>query len=157
MLYLTNCVLPGKDLGSFLFYLVTIHCPMSSIREPKNYEIMKKVIVFDVENVLFNVKNVEKWIKSSDERMEGMNGFERMEEMKKRESYLKGSLMKCRMFDGVKERKTFRFTLPARLTFSNILDLPKVIRQASSLIASRRKKSCATCSMKSMSMQSTRK
>lgn len=65
--------------------------------------IMKKVIVFDVEKVLFNVKNVEKWLKGSDERLNGVSEFERVEELKKRESYLKGSVKKCRMYEGVKE------------------------------------------------------
>lgn len=85
------------------------------------YRVMKNVVVFDVENVMFNVKNVEKWLKGSEERLEKMNDverekefeskeefkwwneFERAEEFKRRERYLKGSLRKCRMCEGMKE------------------------------------------------------
>lgn len=63
---------------------------------------MKRVVVFDVENVLFNVKYVEKWLKGSDERMEGVSEFERMEELRRRGEYLRGSVVKMRMLDGVK-------------------------------------------------------
>lgn len=64
---------------------------------------MKKIIVFDVENVLFNVKNVEKRVDDRKKLMEGMSDFDRREEMKKMDNYMKGSIVKSRMEKGVKD------------------------------------------------------
>lgn len=64
---------------------------------------MRKFVVFDVENVLFNVVNVEKWLKGSEERFLEGSKFEKMEELRRREEYLKGSFVKCKMFEGVRE------------------------------------------------------
>lgn len=64
---------------------------------------MKKVIVFDVENVLFNVKNVEKRLSDGEKKIEEMSEFGKREEKKKMDGYLRGSLKKCRMYEGVRE------------------------------------------------------
>ena len=56
---------------------------------------MKKIIVFDVENVLFNVKNVEKRVDDRKKLMEGMSDFDRREEMKKMDNYMKGSIVEA--------------------------------------------------------------
>ena len=67
---------------------------------------MKNVVVFDVENVMFNVKNVEKWLKGSDERLEKMNDVEREKEFESKEEFKWWNEFDCTSVDNWSVAKT---------------------------------------------------
>lgn len=64
---------------------------------------MKNVIVFDVENVLFNVNYVKGCLRRRDEKMGEMDEFKRSYGERSREKYLDESYKKVRLYKKIKD------------------------------------------------------